>query len=73
MYKGLRGLQKSSEVLYDLWLGSQEFCCYEFHDQQLVSGRSKGAAWVALMTMGLVKEFKISQELMYVRGLPDRY
>lgn len=44
MYKDLGGLQKSSEVLYDLWLWSQEFCCYdklhgnEFHHQQLVAG-----------------------------------
>lgn len=48
MYKDLRGLQKSSEVSYDLWLWSQEFCCYdkhhgnEFHCQQFVAGGGKG-------------------------------
>lgn len=57
MYKDLRGLQKSSEVLYDLWLWSQEFCCYdklhgnESHHQQLVSGGSgrRGAELLVLM------------------------
>lgn len=45
MYKDLRGLQKSSEVLYDLWLRSQVFSCYDklhgnkFHHEQLVAGR----------------------------------
>jgi len=44
MYKDLRGLQKSSEVLHDLWLCSQVFGCYDklhgnkFHREQLVAG-----------------------------------
>lgn len=57
MYKGLRGLQKSSEVLYDLWLWSQEFCCYELHHQQLVAGRGVGGGF-GLVKMGLVKSSK---------------
>lgn len=45
-----RELQKSSEVLYDLWLWSLEFCCYhklngnKSHHQHLVAGGG-GGVW----------------------------
>lgn len=60
MYKDLWGLQKSSEVLYDLWLWSQEFCCYDkLHHQQLVAGGG-GGVWSSCEN-GIGQEFKISQ------------
>lgn len=52
MYKGLRGLQKSSEVSHDLWLWSE-------HSVAMSSITNSGWVGVALVKMGLVKSSKL--------------